>query len=188
MTRSSLRLNRYTKLPAPLVAFFVVAATANLHSAEPDDPGTELYRASSEQTRWASFENPGGTKGGGALENQGAKGDPEQEVKPGEVKVLLDVKGCGTIHRIWMTLFDKSPKMLDGFRIDIFWDDARTPAVSAPLGRFFGQCAGKMSRFDSALFASPEARSFICYIPMPFRKAARVVVRNETDTLQHCLF
>ena len=188
MTRSFLRLNLHAKFSRPFVACFLVVATTHLHATGEDDPATELYRASSEQTRWASFENPGGIKGGGALENQGAKGDPEQEVKPGEAKVLLDVQGCGTIHRIWMTLFDKSPKMLDGFSIDIFWDDAKTPAVSAPLGRFFGQCAGKMSRFDSALFASPEARSFICYIPMPFRKGARVVVRNETDTVQHCLF
>jgi hypothetical protein len=188
MTRSAHRLNRLASLCLRTAACFIVAATSRLEADGEDRPGAELYRASSEQTRWASFENQSGTKGGGGLENQGAKGDPEQEVKPGEAKVLLDVKGSGTIHRMWMTMTDKSLKMLNGFRVDIFWDNAKTPAVSAPLGSFFGQCAGKMSRFDSELFASPEARSFICYIPMPFRKAARVVVRNETDTVQHCLF
>ena len=143
---------------------------------------------SSQQTRWASFENPLGAKGGGGLENQGAKGDPEQEVKPGESKVLLDVRGAGIIRRMWMTMMDKSPKMLRGFRLEIYWDDARTPAVAAPAGAFFGQCAGKMTRFESELFSSPEGRSFNCYVPMPFRKAARVVIRNETDSLQRCLF
>jgi hypothetical protein len=189
MTRFSRHWNRPAKLhrflPGPC---FVVAATALLGAAGEAAPATELYRMSSEQTRWASFENQSGAKGRGGLENQGAKGDPEQEVRPGEAKVLLDVRGSGTIRRIWMTMTDKSPKMLNGFRLDIYWDDARTPAVSAPLGSFFGQCAGQMSRFDSELFSSPEGRSFNCYIPMPFRKAARVVVRNETDTVQHCLF
>src|SRR5208282_835545 len=189
MTQFSRRLSRHARLPGFLAAAcLVTAATARLHAAGEGDPVAELYRMSSEQTRWASFENQSGTKGGGGLENQGAKGDPEQEVKPGEAKVLLNVRGSGTIRRIWMTIMDKSPKMLNGFRLDIYWDDAKTPAVSAPLGSFFGQCAGGMTRFESELFSCPEGRSFICYIPMPFRKAARVVVRNETDALQRCLF
>jgi hypothetical protein len=189
MTRFVCRLRRYARLRGLLAnTCFIVVAAARLDAAGEGDPGAELYRASSEQTRWASFENQNGTKGGGGLENQGAKGDPEQEVKPGEAKVLLNVKGSGTIRRIWMTMMDKSPKMLNGFRLDIYWDEAKTPAVSAPLGSFFGQCAGGMTRFESEFFSSPEGRSFNCYIPMPFRKAARVVVRNETETVQRCLF
>jgi hypothetical protein len=185
MIRFARRSRRPARLPGFLAAvcFVVAPAAARLEAA-----GAELYRMSPEQTRWASFENPGGTKGGGGLENQGAKGDPEQEVKPGESKVLLDVRGGGIIRRIWMTIMDKSPKMLRGMRLDIYWDGAGTPAVSAPVGCFFGQCAGKMARFESDLFSSPEGRSFNCYVPMPFRKAARVVVRNETDTVQRCLF
>jgi hypothetical protein len=189
MTRFVRNARRRASLPGFLAAAgFVAAAVARLDAAGEGLPGAELYRMSPEQTRWASFENPGGTKGGGGLENQGAKGDPEQEVKPGESKVLLDVRGGGIIRRIWMTMLDKSPKMLRGFHLEIYWDDARSPAVSVPLGSFFGQCAGKMSRFESELFSSPEGRSFNCYIPMPFRKAARVIVRNETDTVQRCLF
>jgi hypothetical protein len=189
MTRFARRFHRHASLPGFLAAAcFLLAASAPLRAAGEGEPGADLYRMSSQQTRWASFENPRGIKGGGGLENQGAKGDPEQEVKPGEAKVLLDVKGAGIIRRIWMTIMDKSPKMLRGLRLEIYWDDARTPAVSAPVGAFFGQCAGKMSRFESELFSSPEGRSFNCYIPMPFRKAARVVVSNETDTVQRCLF
>ena len=155
-------------------------------SAGSDD--ADLFRWRSDQTRWASFENPGGEKGRGGLENQGAKGDPAQEIKPGESKVLMDIKGCGVIRRIWMTIYDKSPKMLRGMRLDITWDGAATPAVSAPLGSFFGHCGAGMSAFESGLFSSPEARSFNCIIPMPFRKSARVVVTNETDAVQRFLF
>ncbi len=152
-------------------------------------PGeTDLFRMKPDQTRWASFENPGGIKGRAGLENQGAKGNPAQQVKAGEAKTLLDIKGCGVIRRIWMTLLDKSPKMLRGMRIDMYWDDANTPAVSAPLGSFFGHCGGGMSAFESDLFSSPEARSFNCFVPMPFRRAARIVVTNETDIVQPYLF
>ena len=42
------------------------------------------------------------------------------------------------VRRIWMTLNDRSPTMLRGLRLDMYWDGAKTPAVSAPLGDFFG--------------------------------------------------
>jgi hypothetical protein len=37
-----------------------------------------------------------------------------------------------------------------------------------------------MVPMETALLASPEGRSFVSYIPMPFRKAARLVVTNES--------
>ena len=45
-----------------------------------------------------------------------------------------------------------------------------------------------MSTFESALFSSPEARSFNCYIPMPFKSGMRIVLTNETDTEQTMVF
>ena len=38
----------------------------------------------------------------------------------------------------------------------------------------------RTAKFHNALFASPEGRSFICLIPMPFRKGARIQVTNES--------
>jgi hypothetical protein len=60
--------------------------------------------------------------------------------------------------------------------------------VDAPLGDFFGAGLGRITAFQSALFASPEGRSFNCYIPMPFRKGARVVVTNEGKADLRALF
>ena len=62
----------------------------------------------------------------------------------------------------------------------MFWDGATKPAVSAPLGDFFGIELGQMVAFQSALFASPEGKSFNCYIPMPFRTGMKIVVTNES--------
>jgi len=72
--------------------------------------------------------------------------------------------------------------MLRSLRIEMYWDGAKTPAVSAPFGDFFGVGLGKRVPFESELFCDPEGRSFNCYIPMPFRNAAKIIITNESDT------
>jgi hypothetical protein len=144
---------------------------------------------STSSPRWASFENPGAEKGKGAMRNNGAKGYPSDDLYPGETKQLLNVKGGGIINRIWVTIDDRSPEMLRSLKIEMFWDDAVRPAVSAPLGDFFGMGLGRTTVFHNALFADPEGRSFICYIPMPFRRGARIQVTNESSTrLSHIFY
>jgi len=78
--------------------------------------------------------------------------------------------------------------MLRGLKIEMFWDGALTPAVSAPFGDFFGHGLGHMSAFQSALFASPEGKSFACYIPMPFKTGMRIVLTNESGKDLQLLF
>jgi hypothetical protein len=150
---------------------------------------TPLYQyRSGEEPRWASPENPDAEKGGGGRENKGGKGHPFETIAPGQSLVLADVKGAGVIDRMWITIFDRSPAMLRGLRLDIYWDGAKAPAVSAPLGDFFLAGAGGLTPLDTAMIASPEGRSFVSYFPMPFRKGARVVVTNETGTVQPLVF
>jgi len=136
------------------------------------------------QTRWASFENPKAEKGRGGTTNRGAKGRAFQVLAPGASLTLLDIKGSGTVCRIWLTFNDRSPQGLRSLRLDMFWDDAATSAVSAPLGDFFGIGLGQRRPFESALFSDPEGRSFNCSIPMPFRTGARIVVTNEGEQAQ----
>jgi hypothetical protein len=140
------------------------------------------------QTRWFSFENTAPGRGRAGLENRGAKGHAFDTVAPGETKTLLDVTGSGTIGRIWMTVSDRSPEMLRHLRIRMTWDGAERPAVSAPLGDFFGVGLGRKTPFECALFSDPEGRSFNCFIPMPFRTSARITLTNESDTPLHHLF
>jgi hypothetical protein len=70
----------------------------------------------------------------------------------------------------------------------MFWDGAATPAVSAPLGDFFLHGAGEMLPMETALLASPEGRSFVSYIPMPFRTRARIVITNESSKPVNLIF
>ncbi len=142
----------------------------------------DLYlRNRTAQTRWSSFENPTGEKGQGGKENGGAKGHPSNSIKAGESRVLLDVSGAGQIRRMWFTLKERDPIMLRSLRLDMYWDGASAPAVSVPFGDFFGAILGQPVAFENELFASPEGKSFNCYIPMPFRKSAKVVVTNESN-------
>lgn len=158
-------------------------AVKQLHAAELSiEPAPDLYRhPGGVQTRWASAENWLGEKGRGAQSFRGRKGSPFFELAPGEQKVLAEVKGqSGTVRRIWITIRERSPEMLRAIKIEMFWDGATEPAVSAPLGDFFCQGLGRMVAFDSALFASPEGRSFCATIPMPFRTGMKIVVTNES--------
>jgi hypothetical protein len=133
------------------------------------------------QTRWTSFENPTGSKGSGGKENDGAKGHAFDMVAAGTSKTMLDYKGAGIVERIWLTVNERTPQMLRSMRIEMYWDDSNVPAVSVPLGDFFGIGLGRRVPFESEFFSDPEGRSFNCNIPMPFRTAAKIILVNESQ-------
>ena len=161
------------------IAILSLMLTA-LHSATAKAQGQELYVVpDGVETRWSSFENPKAEKGQGGATNKTAKGHAFEFVAPGESRVLLDVQGAGVIQRIWITISERTPAVLRSARIEMYWDDSPKPAVSAPLGDFFGLGLGRILPFQNALFSDPEGRSFNSYIPMPYRKAARIVFINE---------
>jgi hypothetical protein len=142
------------------------------------------------QTRWSSFENPTAEKGVGGQVAKGSKGYPYHLMQPGESVELLNVEGSGIIHRIWMTVDDlfNKPEEFRSMKIEMYWDGSEKAAVSAPLEDFFNQVFGIMTAFDNALFSSPEGRSFMSYVQMPFRSSARIVVTNESKVQPHRLF
>lgn len=127
----------------------------------------------------STFENLNGTEGSGGMRNLSAKGNAYESIKAGTSKTLLNISGAGTIQRIWMTLEDRSPKILRSIRLKIFWDSSLEPAVDVPLGDFFGFGLSKVIKMENELFSSAEGRSLNCYIPMPFRKAAKIEIVNE---------
>lgn len=131
------------------------------------------------ETRWSSPENLNGEKGNGGKLNNGAKGHAFDVIEAGKSRQLLDIQGQGTINRIWITISDRSPEMLRSLKIEMFWDNKSKPAVSVPFGDFFGVGLGKTTAFQNALFANAEGRSFNCFIPMPFKMGAKIVVTNE---------
>lgn len=148
----------------------------------------ELYKHQPHQPRWISFENIRGKKGQGGQENQQAKGHAFDTLPAGESQLLLDVQGSGIVQRLWLTIQERKAYQLRAFKLEMFWDGADTPAVSVPLGDFFCMGVG-MRPFENGLVASPEGRSFIFTIPMPFRTAAKIVLTNESaDDILYLFF
>jgi hypothetical protein len=162
-------------LPAVLVALAITGGADGLSAQL-------LYEIpEGVETRWASPENPTGARGRGASAGGGRKGSPTIAIRAGASAVLAEARGTsGTVRRIWMTFGDRSPRMLRSLRIDMYWDGAATPAVSAPLGDFFGIGLGRTTAYESALFSNPEGRSFNSVVPMPFRTGMRIVLTNES--------
>jgi hypothetical protein len=156
-----------------VVAFLLALPTANAQNLYEMPQGVE--------PRWASGENPTGDKGKGGQANGGRKGAPTVPIKAGESRILAEAVGkSGTVRRIWMTFPDRSPQMLRSLKIEMYWDGATKPAVSAPVGDFFGIGLGQKVPFQSAFFSDPEGRSFNCTIPMPFKTGMKIVMTNES--------
>lgn len=135
----------------------------------------------SAHSAWTSSENPNGMKGFGAKENMGAKGHAFDKIAAHDSINLLNYEGAGAVKRITITVDNRTDTMLRLLRIAMYWDGAERPAVSAPLGDFFGAGLGQTVAFESALFSNPEGRSFNCFIPMPFKKEARITIYNDAD-------
>lgn len=154
--------------------FFIFCLFGNIKAQE-------LYDIPrSKETRWISLENLSGDKGKAGIENKGAKGHASEWIKAGESKIMMDYEGAGVINRIWMTIIARNPAALRSIYIEMYWDNAKKPAVSVPLGDFFGIGLGRRTPFQSVFFSDPEGKSFNCYIPMPFKKHAKIVFINES--------
>ncbi len=142
------------------------------------------------RTVWFSPENPDGARGGGGLTGGGRKGRPCVTVPAGDSLTLAECATgvSGTVRRVWLTFPDRTPEMLRGVVIEAWWDGSAKPAISAPLGDFFGHMCGRMSAFESVYFGSPEARSFWTILPMPFRDGMRLRLANTTERDLHQLY
>jgi len=173
------------KFFCPLILIFFFSCTSNPSKINRSD----LFYAYNDntETRWSSGENLNGIKGAGGKENNGAKGHPTDNIDAGTTKTLLDIQAQGVINRIWFTINDRSLPMLRSLKIEMFWDNETKPAVSVPLADFFGLGQG-MVKFENEFFASPEGRSFNSFIPMPFKKAAKIVITNDSDKKLNNIF
>jgi hypothetical protein len=139
--------------------------------------------------RSASPENPTGGKGMAHRGDDGRKRRPCVPLPAGARLVLAEESGqSGTVRRIWLTIRDRSPAALRGLRLRMTWDGAATAAVDVPLGDFICHGAGRMATFENAFFSSPEGRSFVCLVPMPFRSAMRIELLNESAISQEMVF
>ena len=170
-----------------IMSIFTITSFAQNNKIMTD---TKLYQMPIQkiQTKWFTAENKNAEKGAAGQANFGRKGSPNIPLKPGETAVLADIKGSGTINRMWFVLWKPYVKALRGIKLEIYWDNCKKPAVSVPFGDFLCQSHGTMTAFENIFFSSPEGRSFNCFIPMPFKKAAKIQLVNESDELNYVFY
>lgn len=111
-----------------------------------------------------------------------------QSVPPGGTNVLLDVKGPGVVTHIWATFLGPEPQDWapagsadhQEMLVRMYWDGESRPSVEAPLGDFFACAFGLRREVISTPVVVEDADSYNCFWRMPFRKAARIEVVNQS--------
>lgn len=145
----------------------------------------EIYRPGLDRRCW-NGENETTQRGSGGMSNRGAKGHAFISLPAGRSAVLLDARGAGAVDHIWITFKTArrplDPPLLRALRLEMFWDGASRPAVSVPLGDFFGVMPGVTSEFENALFSFPRQAALNTYVTMPFRESARITLSNDSGT------
>jgi len=107
--------------------------------------------------------------------------------KPGQKRVIADIKGAGIIKHFYITTIDRDPLHYRKVVIRMFWDGEKTPSVEVPFGDLFGAGFCIPTCFQSlAVTLNPgaDARTsfgFNIYLPMPFSKGARIEVENQSE-------
>jgi len=100
-------------------------------------------------------------------------------VAPGNSLVLADIKGAGTIRRIFIKVNTEDPAHLRSMLLRFYWDETRDPCVDCPLGDFFALGNGRYYPVNSLPVVVGKGRGMTCYFPMPFRKRAHLLLVHE---------
>ncbi len=120
--------------------------------------------------------------------NPASNADRIKYIAPGETKVLADIKGPAVINHIWLTFNEARPNWLeaggsarpDEIVLRMYWDDAREPAVEAPLGDFFAAGFGLRREINSLPMMVEGGDGYNLYFPLPFYKRGVITVTNES--------
>lgn len=137
-------------------------------------------------SRSINAENPTGARGsaGSASSNlgPGRKGRAYLPLPAGDTLTLAAIDGPGVIRHIWITVPETTPAgafVLRDLVLRMYWDDEETPSVEVPLGDFF--CNGFATRalVTSIPIVVAPTGGMNCYLPMPFRRSARITLTSE---------
>ncbi len=98
------------------------------------------------------------------------------EVEPNSNTPLFEIDNSGVIYGL--ELLTEEP---EGLWLEMYWNGSANPDVNVPLGPFFA-CSGseKPKQDVRGLWAGYAKDLYYCYLPMPFRKAAKIQVRSQS--------
>lgn len=99
-------------------------------------------------------------------------------IPSGATQVLLESEGPGVIRHVWATIAGPANHLKD-LVLRMYWDEEASPSVEVPVGDFFGLNLNEYVLYASAAMSVASVKALNCYLPMPFRRAARITVTNE---------
>lgn len=99
-------------------------------------------------------------------------------IPPGQTAVIASIRGPGIIVGMWFTIMSPDPHFLRRVVVRAYWDDEKDPSVEVPVGDFFG--TGFAYRHYITPLLGMSSGGYYCYFPMPFARAARLEIVNET--------
>ncbi len=110
-----------------------------------------------------------------------------REVAPGSSLTLMDLEATGEIRHIWMAVGTEDPFYLRKCLIRMWWDGEDTPSVECPVGDFFCLGHARSYTMSNVCFSTSvndeqhqgEGVALNCWVPMPFRKSARIEFFND---------
>lgn len=109
---------------------------------------------------------------------QAGGGVAKTVLNPGGRDTLFELNGPAVIYEIQVAVDNP-----EGLWLEMLWDDAKNPQVSAPIGPFFACTdAGRPSQEVRGLWTGFADGDYYCYLPMPFRRKAKIAVRSEGKT------
>ena len=113
------------------------------------------------------------------------------QIAPGETFTVAEIKGAGTIVRIWMTTMQPLPGSPYNFNhalvLRFTWDGEETPSVEVPFGAFFGVPWGKYTHYLAEPLSCTSG-GYNCRFPMPFSDGCRIEVVNQAEAACPMLF
>ncbi|MBD3188014.1 DUF2961 domain-containing protein [Candidatus Bathyarchaeota archaeon] len=125
---------------------------------------------------------------------RGLKHRDNVRINAGKTYSFPELKGPGIITNIWLTFMPFHVTKLARYgsawearkllRIQIFFDGKNKPSVDVPIGDFFGVGFGQYKEFKSK-YLEMISGGYTCRFPMPFRKRARIAIKN-TSRLRDC--
>ncbi len=157
------------RLAASLCAALLLAAAASVLPAS----GQELYDLMKAKE---------GTSQRASTGKLAANGDAIR-LEKGESRTVAVLQGPGHIAHIWFIASSQDIRYPRAVVLRIYWDGASVPSVETPVGDFFGAGNGMRAEINSLpVKSSSFGRGYNCYWPMPFRREAKIVIANESET------
>ena len=107
------------------------------------------------------------------------------ELPTGSVTTIMDVDGPATIQHIWVAMPHERTRDII---LRAYWDNEETPSIEVPIGDFFCNPFKKQLKINAIPINVNPTGAMNCYLPMPFRKHAKITVENRYPEDMPCFF